>query len=186
MKCLLDSLSAPNRYKLLKIESSFRNTVLHVAVLDSHVEIIRCILKSVLRKDRYKLLKVQQARGGTCLHLAATQGGTDKMKCMLNSVTSEERFGLLKVQSEGNTVLHLAAHYAHTDIINCVPESVSPATQVQLLNSHNWSGKNVLETAVMCYNETTANCIRQWQTAAEGHCGESSGNIAAFNNKTKN
>ena len=84
-----------------------KNTVLHLATIFGHDEIVKLICK-----DLPFLVMERNCRGDTALHIAARAGNSLLVNLLINSTE-----GVLGVKNEtGNTALHEALQHRHEEV----------------------------------------------------------------------
>ena len=107
--CLLDSVTAEQKYQLLMIQVVYGLTALHCAAYNGHTETAMCIYNSVTTEQRYQLLTIQANNGYTPLHWAAWRGHTELITHILDSVEPAQQIQLLDITDNKNrTVLDVA------------------------------------------------------------------------------
>ncbi|XP_029127537.1 uncharacterized protein LOC109800452 isoform X2 [Cajanus cajan] len=96
---------------LLSASDSDKRTVLHVAAIAGHVNVVEGLVK----EGGERLLKMQDSMGNTALALAAhLTGNTNVAKCMVEDNGGRIRHNLLSITNkDGEIPLLLAAHRGH-------------------------------------------------------------------------
>ncbi|XP_067937054.1 putative ankyrin repeat protein RBE_0921 [Watersipora subatra] len=131
-----------NRQRLIKVSDSYGCTLLHVAVENTDVDLIRCIFKRLkLKKWRFDLLYAVDKRAQTALHYAARTeriGNSNKEKSMLatmlQAVTSSQRVTLLQMEDMAkNTALQEAIRVNNTLGISTIVGSVGQVSLNMML-----------------------------------------------------
>ena len=109
LKCLLNSVTAEDRYQLLIIRTVDGATPLHDATCCGYTDVVMCILNSITTEQRYQLLTIQAMFGYTPLHYAAWQGHTKLISQILDSVEPDQQIQLLDIGNiNGDTAIDVA------------------------------------------------------------------------------
>ncbi|KAF3339016.1 Ankyrin repeat-containing protein [Carex littledalei] len=117
---------------MLQEVTAEKNTVLHIAAEQGHVELV----EQIIRRDN-TLLVSQNSRHETPIHLAA-RAGHHRIVSLIVFLAQESGIGayevLTKRSIEGDTVLHEAVRHGHEDVVQ-VLMTVAPALSVELNNA---------------------------------------------------
>jgi ankyrin repeat protein len=109
-----------------------KNTVLHIAAEQGHVELV----EQIIHRDN-SLLVSENSRNETPLHLAA-RAGHCRVVALIVFLAQESGIGayevLTKKSSEGDTVLHEAARHGHEDVAQALM-TVAPALSSEVNNA---------------------------------------------------
>ncbi|KAF3336503.1 Ankyrin repeat-containing protein [Carex littledalei] len=109
-----------------------KNTVLHIAAEQGHVELV----EKIIRRDNTLLIS-QNSKHETPLHLAA-RAGHRRIVSLIIFLAQESGIGayevLTKRSIKGDTVLHEAIRHGHEDVVQ-VLMTVAPALSVELNNA---------------------------------------------------
>ena len=120
--CLLDSVTAEQKYQLLMIQNVGGVTALHYAVFNGHAEAAMCIYNSVTTEQRYQLLTIQTDYGSTPLHWAARKGHTKLITRILDSVKPAQQIQLLDITNDSKTVLDVALQYNNQSTVDLIKQ----------------------------------------------------------------
>ncbi|XP_078150506.1 protein ACCELERATED CELL DEATH 6-like [Carex rostrata] len=108
-----------------------KNTVLHIAAEQGHVELV----EKIIQRDNTLLVSLNSMQE-TPLHLAA-RAGNRRMVSLIVFLAQQSGIGayevLTKRSIEGDTVLHEAAQHGHEDVVQ-VLMTVAPALSIELNN----------------------------------------------------
>ena len=74
-----ESLSATRNSR-----NEYRDTVIRLAAIIDHPEVITCLVDSVTSEQRFQLLRMQTISGSTALHYAALSGHTELITSILD------------------------------------------------------------------------------------------------------
>ena len=169
VKCVLNSVKANKRFKLLMLNDDCGYTLLHQAVFNGNSEMVRCILELVTVEQQSTLLRVQNDCGHTAIHHVVKKGEVEMLKCMLDFVPVEESCHLFKIQSEHEwTAVHDAVLNGCEKVIGAILEGVPSTDRYKLLAVQNRGGYNTaLELALNENKRETVELIIQWRSSAE-------------------
>ena len=110
--CLLNAVTADQKYQLLMMQNEYGVTALHCAAFNGYAEAAMCIYNSVTAEQRDQLLKKQDKFGYTPLHFAAVNGHTKLIIQILNLVEPAQQSKLLNITDKFNrTVLDVALEW---------------------------------------------------------------------------
>jgi hypothetical protein len=144
---------------IIKINSSYKTSVLHLAIETGNENIVEAIYKMALKRQRNDLSpnirsKVEKFEkefsihhkdlyGNTPLHLACDMGHTNIVQYLINQHTV-----LDKQTTDGNTPLHFACVRGFTEIAELLIEK-----DITLLDKQNNEGLIPVQFAIKYYNQ---------------------------------
>ena len=130
LNCLLDSVTADQKYELLSILTIDGATPLHDAAYSGHTEVVLCICNSVTAEQKYKLLTLEAALRYTVVHYAAWQGHTELLTNILDTVKPAQVLDLLKKSNAyGDDALGVALRFNKQSTADVIQDYITKAEE---------------------------------------------------------